>query len=183
MVGVSILRSSAKISSVNSDITGVSPSLRIGPILLAPSRKFQSSIAPAKYPPTERASLFDDLPERILLDHLVAAEAVEVAAARLDALAVLHGAGDGPLRDAHVAVDVVGVLAIVHVGQAFETRLEAFAHRGTPDISPAQRIGATRHLEHAVICEEGHDGIEIMRVERPGQGLERVEPPNLLVHD
>src|SRR5512143_2962793 len=91
---------------------------------------------PAAAAPGASRLLLDDLPERVLLDDPVAAEGIEVAAARLDAFARAHCPGDGPLRDTHVAVDEVTVIAVVDVGQPLEARSQAFANRDGANMAP-----------------------------------------------
>src|SRR3954471_13566129 len=70
----------------------------------------------------------DDLPEGILLHDLAVAEGVEVAAAHFQSRSRGRGAGQGPLRDAHVAVDVMDIVAVVHIRQALEASLQGFAN-------------------------------------------------------
>ncbi len=62
--------------------------------------------------------LVDDLPVRVLLDDLVAAEFEQVDASDADLLACLRRAGEQPCRHAMISEHPVSVVPVVNVGDA-----------------------------------------------------------------
>src|SRR4051812_2110611 len=98
-----------------------------------------------------------DLPERVLPADPAAGELEEVAPADLDRLAGPLRAADRPLRDAAVPADPVAVVAVVDIGDAVEARLDPRPDLIATHQPPPSRPGPARHVEHAVLGEEGHD--------------------------
>ena len=70
------------------------------------------------------------------------------------------------------AADPVLVIAVVDIGQALEARGQSLTHGRPPLEAGAPRIWATRRLQHAVVREELHDPIEVIRVERRDELLQ-----------
>src|SRR5262249_4874019 len=111
-------------------------------------------------------ALLDQLPVGVLVEDLVAAELVDVAALVVEHLAVGAPPGDDPHRHRAVAgdpvVDVVPPHAADHreaVGEDAPDRLLA-AH------APAARLRSAGHQEGRVVVEEAHDALDVAGVER-----------------
>src|SRR5262249_48619686 len=107
------------------------------------------------------SELFDDLPVRVFPGNFPFSEGVKVASADLDALTIGSSARQGPFRYARVGavIDEMLVVSIMHVRQAFES-----TGQGSPDIFLALEarspgLVSSRHLQHAVMCEEAHDPV------------------------
>ena len=67
----------------------------------------------------------------------------------------------------------MAVVAVVDVGDAGEPRGETLAHLLTSLEPPTPRLGPARQLENAVVGEEAHDRVEVVRVEGVEHLLER----------
>src|SRR3954451_6704320 len=108
-------------------------------------------------PSGRRALSVDDLPEGVLTADLAVGELEEVAAADFDGLPGRLGTADRPFGHAAVAARPMAVILVPDVGNPVEPRLDP-----RPDLVPAghstpSRPGSARHVQHAVLGEEGHD--------------------------
>jgi hypothetical protein len=56
-------------------------------------------------------------------------------------------------------------IRVMNVGQALKPGGQSVAHRLLSLIASTERLGSSWHLQDAVIGEETHDPIEIVRVE------------------
>jgi hypothetical protein len=56
-------------------------------------------------------------------------------------------------------------VAVVNVGQTLETSRESFSHSGLALETRAPGLIASWHFEDAIVGEERHDTIEVVRVE------------------
>ena len=95
---------------------------------------------------------------------------VEVTSKRLDALARKGGARDGPFGNSGVRAGIMGCLPVMDIRQAREARGKRLANRGFPLAAETVGVGATGHLQDAILCKEIHDAVEVVRVEGVADG-------------
>jgi hypothetical protein len=76
-------------------------------------------------------------------------------------------AGQGPFRYAGAGafVDEVLLVSVMDIGEPLEASGQGRAHILLPLTSRTPGVASPGHLQHAVIGEEAHDAIEIVRVE------------------
>src|SRR5260221_8384085 len=67
------------------------------------------------------------------------------------------------------------VLVVVHIRDAGEPRAQRLRHGGCTNRPTAPRIGAARHLQHAILAEKAHDAVEIVVIEGVENGLKRFD--------
>src|SRR5215471_19150475 len=85
--------------------------------------------------------VFDDLPERVLLDDLVAVEVVDVATLVVEVFSVRPLAAHGPQRNAAVASEDIFVVIPAHIRDLLEAVGERRADCGLTAQRPADRLG------------------------------------------
>src|SRR6266536_1882580 len=130
----------------------------------------------------ESASRLHDLPERVLADDFVSAKRPKIAAAHLETVAVDCRPCERPLGRAALPRDKVAVVAVLHVRYPAETGAEALANFRQTDESATPRIGTARRFEDAFVHEQGHDGIEVVAVERVEHAYDHLVPLRLFRH-
>src|SRR5215813_12481533 len=96
-------------------------------------------------------SLFNDLPERVLFDHLAVTKRVEIATTHCNPLSRCWCTRQGPLGDPHVPVDIVGVVSVVHIRQALKPPFERLADRCHTFVAIAPWMRPPRHFEDSVV--------------------------------
>src|ERR1051325_3999622 len=110
--------------------------------------------------------VLDDLPECVLVDDLVALEAVDVAALVIEVLAVGALAAHRPYRDRPIAGQDVVLVLPAHIGDLLEAVGERLSYRrlalqGAPD-----RFRPARQAKHPVFGKALDDALDIAAVER-----------------
>src|SRR5262249_54485344 len=96
----------------------------------------------------------------------------QVAPAHLDALARVLRPADRPLRDAAIAAQEVAIVPVLDVRDAVEARLDPLPDLLLAHEPPAAGSGPARHVQDAVLAEEGHDRVDVVGVERVEEGFE-----------
>src|SRR5690242_2089334 len=114
---------------------------------------------------SEPGSLLHELPVRVLVEDLVAAELVDVAALIVEPLPVGTGAGHHPDRDRPVAGHEVVDVVPAHVADDLEPVREHLADGGLALHPAAARLGPAGHEEGGVVGEEGEDAAHVAAVE------------------
>src|SRR4029453_8359607 len=117
------------------------------------------------HPCSEAVPVLHQFPVGVLVEYLVAAKLVEVAAAVVQLLAVDAGAGHHPHRDSAVASDERVDVVPAHVGDHAEAIAEHLPDGRLAVRSPPLRLRSACHQERAVVCEERHDPVNIAAVE------------------
>src|SRR5262249_42077090 len=115
---------------------------------------------------SEPVALLDQFPVGVLVQDLVAAKLVEVAAAIVELLAVRAGAGHHPHRDGAGARDERVHVVPAHISDDAEAVGEYLAHGGLAAHTAPFRLRSPRHQEGAVLGEKRHDAVDIAAVER-----------------
>ena len=77
-----------------------------------------------------------------------------------------------PGGDGAIPSHPMAVIAVVNVGNAGEARGEAFAYGALAHVARTPGLGAARHEELAVVGEETHDRVQVVRIERRQESLE-----------
>src|SRR5881397_3755942 len=107
----------------------------------SPALPFSISVHPC----SEAVPVLHQLPVGVLVEYLVAAKLVEVAAAVVQLLAVDAGAGHHPHRDSSVAGDERVYVVPAHVGDDAEAIAEHLPDRRLAVHSPPLRLWSARH--------------------------------------
>src|SRR5579864_3887873 len=117
--------------------------------------------------PLEPVFVFDHLPERVLVDDLVALECVDVAALVIEVFAVAALAAHGPYRNRPVGrrQDVFLVFP-AHVGNLLEAVGQRLADRRPALECAADRLRPARQAEYAVLVKTIDDALDSAAVER-----------------
>ena len=110
----------------------------------------------------------NEFPIGVFSNHFARAKCVEVATLDFHFLAIQTGARQTPFRNPGLRFSIHKMfsVAVVDIGQSCKTRGKSFPHILLALKAGAVRLTSPRHLQNAIIREEGHDPIQIMRVKR-----------------
>src|SRR5688572_5616417 len=117
---------------------------------------------------------FHDLPERILARDLAIGELEQVHAAHFEPLPRDRRARERPFRDTEVAAGPVLVLPVMHVRNSLEALGQPCSDLLLPDVPIAPWSGTARHVEHTIVCEIAHDGVQIVTIECIQESLQKL---------
>src|SRR5579872_3822 len=111
--------------------------------------------------------VLDHLPERVLVDDLVALEFVDVAALVIEDFAVGAAAAHGPNRDGAVGRgEDVFLVFPAHIRDPLEAGGERLADRRLAGQRAADRLWAAGQAEDAVLGKKRDDAVDVAAVER-----------------
>src|SRR5690349_10118324 len=114
---------------------------------------------------SEAGALLHQLPVGVLVEDLVAAKLVDVAALIVEPLPVGAGAGDRPDRDRPIAGHEVVDVVPAHVADDLEAVRQHLADGGLAGDPAAAGLGAAGHEEGGVVREERRDPAHVAAVE------------------
>src|SRR5437016_4663450 len=115
--------------------------------------------------PLEPGLVLDYLPEGVLVDDLVALEAVDVAALVVQLLAIAALTAHGPQRDRPVPCQDIFLILPAHVGDLPEAVGEGLPDRRLALQRAADRLGSARQAERRIVREAIGNPLNIATVE------------------
>src|SRR5512146_439780 len=118
---------------------------------------------------------FDDLPVRILADHLAVSKLVVIAPSNGDLLPRAQGSGQKPLRNPHAVRRPVTLVAIVDVRKHFKAAPKTIADFFLANVAGPPRRLSSGHIQRAVVGEETHHPVQVVRIEGIGEALQDVQ--------